>query len=65
MRAINDAGSSDYSNQASATAAGEKAPTELAAVATGATTVRLTWIDNATSESSYDVEAKLAAPSTR
>lgn len=60
VRAINDAGSSGYSNEAAATAPGEKAPSNLVLNATGATTAQLTWVDNATSETGYDVEAKLS-----
>ena len=60
VRATNDAGGSNYSNEAAATAPGEKAPSNLVLNATGATTAQLTWVDNATSESGYDVEAKLS-----
>ena len=60
VRAVNGTGSSEYSNEASALLAGEKAPTNLVANSTGATTVALTWTDNATSETGFDIEAKLA-----
>jgi hypothetical protein len=65
VRAINDAGSSDYSNVASATAAVSKpppnllpAPSGLSAQATDATDVKLTWTD-LSGETGYDVERSI------
>jgi len=60
VRALNDAGASDYSNEASAKAEGEQAPSNLGATANSPTTAQLAWTDNSTSESSFDVEAKIS-----
>jgi acid phosphatase type 7 len=57
VRAHNTAGTSDYSNTASAmvSVALPAAPTNLAAAATSGTQVNLTWTDNAANESGYRV----------
>ena len=63
VRASNDAGSSANSNVASATtlSALPSAPSSLAAATVSASSIHLTWVDNATNETSYRVEARTGA----
>jgi len=56
VRARNGAGTSGYSNEATATTPGELAPTELEASAISTSAIRLTWTDNASGESGYEIE---------
>lgn len=54
-------GNSDWSNEATATppAAAPNAPSNLAAVATSPTSIRLSWADNSTNETGFQVERKI------
>ena len=60
VRAINSNGSSDVSNTFTITTAGAPAapaaPTSLSALLVGKTSVQLTWTDNSTNETAFEVE---------
>jgi len=63
LRAVNDAGASPYSNTASArtsvpppSSTVPAAPTGLAATALSSSQIRLTWTDNATNETSFELQ---------
>ncbi|MCP4659887.1 MAG: matrixin family metalloprotease [bacterium] len=58
VRASNDAGASDYSNQVSATTPGEPAPSNLAATALSSSQIALSWQDNSTDETEFQIEGK-------
>jgi len=58
VRALNDAGVSNYSNEASATTQ-LAAPTELMAVALSAYRIDLKWIDNSEKEEGFEIEGML------
>jgi transcriptional regulator CtsR len=66
VSAFNAAGSSDYSNIASATtsAAVPAAPSNLAATAASATQVKLSWKDNSNNESGFKIERKTGTGGT-
>ena len=57
VAARNSAGDSGASNTASVTTPGAPAPSNVVATATSATSARITWTDNATGETGYEVEA--------
>ncbi|MCP3959475.1 MAG: hypothetical protein GY719_16620 [bacterium] len=56
VRAVNSAGTSAYTNIATATTPGEPAPTNLTAAGLSDSQIRLTWDDNSISESGYEIE---------
>ena len=60
VRAVNAAGSSGYSNEAEATTSDDPvpdaAPTNLVATASSTSDISLTWDDNASNETGYQVE---------
>lgn len=58
VRAVNDAGASPYANEAAATplAVAPSAPIDLAAKATSATEIELSWQDTSTNEQGFKVE---------
>ena len=60
IRAYNNFGPSDYSNEASATTsqAAPAQPTNLAATALSSTQIKLTWQDNSTNETGFKIERK-------
>ncbi|MBI4833338.1 MAG: fibronectin type III domain-containing protein [Planctomycetes bacterium] len=60
VRAYNQAGNSDYSNEASATTLPElpAAPTNLAAIPFSPSEIDLTWLDNSNNEDGFIVETK-------
>ncbi len=64
VKAINGAGDSDYSNEASATTpplqTKPNAPTDLSAVSNSCSEVALTWTDNSNNEEHFIVERKEA-----
>lgn len=55
IRAINSHGTSEYSNEA---ASGLNSPSQLTAVALGASTIQLTWKDNSDDELGFRLERK-------
>ena len=63
VRAYNAAGNSSYSASASATTKVSipSAPSSLSASARSATTIRLSWTDNASNESGFKIERKLSS----
>ena len=63
VRATNSAGSSTWSNTATETtqATAPAAPSNLGASATGATTIDLNWVDNASSETGFELERSTSA----
>ena len=67
VKAYNGTGDSGYSNEASGTTHAPPpppaAPTALAAIADGMNQVNLTWTDNASGETGFKLERKLAADS--
>ncbi|MEM7582023.1 MAG: fibronectin type III domain-containing protein [Acidobacteriota bacterium] len=56
VRARNDSGVSDFSNEASVTTPGQAAPTGLTATAISTSEIQLAWSDNADMETGYEVE---------
>jgi hypothetical protein len=56
VRAGNTAGLSAYSNEASATTSGLRAPTSLVAVTVSTTDIKLTWADNSDNETNFLIE---------
>ena len=58
VRASNEAGASDFSNNASATVPGGLAPSDLSAFANSTSEIQLTWTDNSTDETGFEVEMK-------
>ena len=64
VRAYNVHGKSVYSNEAFATTplAGPAAPTNLKAAAASATSIKLTWKDNASNETGFRIERKTIPP---
>ncbi len=65
VRATNSGGSSSYSNEVTVTTpvAIPTAPSGLAATALGSTSVRLTWTDNAVSETGFRIQRRIGAGS--
>jgi hypothetical protein len=63
IRACNSAGCSDYSNEAAVSTPDvpPEAPSGLAAVATGSSTVDITWTDQSDNESGFRLERKNGA----
>lgn len=65
VAAINDAGASGYSNEASAvTLPAPAPPSTLAAILASTRQVNLTWTDNANNESGFIIERKIDATGT-
>lgn len=60
VRAYNDAGNSDYSNEANATTAdvAPAAPSGLSATTVSTTQIDLTWTSNSTNETGFKIERK-------
>jgi hypothetical protein len=56
VRAGNTAGASAYSNEASATTSGLRAPSNLVSTAASTTDIKLTWIDNSDNETNFLIE---------
>jgi titin len=60
VRAYNSAGDSSYSNTASATtssaSSAPNAPSNLSAAAEGSTKINLSWTDNSTDETKFEIE---------
>lgn len=65
VRSYNTEGKSGYSNEANATtlSAGPAAPSNLAATAASGSSIRLTWTDNATTETGFKLERRSGAGS--
>ncbi|MCR4399964.1 MAG: fibronectin type III domain-containing protein [Syntrophomonadaceae bacterium] len=64
VRAYNDSGNSDYSNEVSVTTTNvPAAPSSLAATAQSSSQVRLTWKDNSGNESGFKIERRKAGGS--
>jgi len=67
VRAYNDTGISDYSNEASATTpnvTAPVAPSALKATAASATQIKLNWVDNSSDETGFYIERKTGATGT-
>ncbi|HAG11515.1 MAG TPA: hypothetical protein DCK76_09080 [Desulfotomaculum sp.] len=70
VRAYNDAGDSDYSNEVNATTNTATtndttltAPSKLSASVQSATSIKLTWTDNSSNETGFKIERKLSGGS--
>ena len=66
VRAVNSAGNSAYSNEASATTqiSPPVAPANLFAVAVSSSQINLTWTDHSTNETGFQIERKTGAGGT-
>lgn len=60
VRACNEHGCSEYSNEASATVTTSAVPSALAATASGSGRIDLSWKDNSTDESHFEIDYRMA-----